>query len=94
MKLEIERSGGFAGLTKTITVDTNDLPRDMATKIEKYIVTKLIKGSSLPMKKKEVADSFFYKISGHIGKEQKQLYFNDFDIDKEIRVVLNHLFKY
>ncbi len=37
MKIEIERSGGFAGIIKKITMDTENLPKDMAKDIEKNI---------------------------------------------------------
>ena len=37
MKIEIERSGGFAGIIKKITMDTENLPKDMANDIEKNI---------------------------------------------------------
>ncbi len=35
MRIEVRRSGGFAGMTRTFAVDTAQLPRERAERIER-----------------------------------------------------------
>lgn len=95
MKLEIERSGGFAGLTKKITVDTEDLPREIADNIKKHLDdSSLLKSSPLPMsKKKRFADSYFYRICGKLGKRQQEIKFNESEVNDELKFFIDYIFK-
>ena len=94
MKIEIERSGGFAGLTKTITVDTEDLPSEMAGNIKKHLADTKSKSSSTVMsKKKRVADSYFYRISGQLGKKKQEIELNESDVDDELKFFIDYVFR-
>jgi Emfourin len=94
MKIEIERSGGFAGLTKTITVDTEDLPSEMADNIKKHLADTKSKSSSTVMsKKKRVADSYFYRISGQLGKKKQEIELNESDVDDELKFFIDYVFR-
>lgn len=93
MKIEIERSGGFAGLIKTITVDTKNLPECMANNIEKHFSEiRLFNRASNTMKNR-IADCYFYKISTKVGNRKQEIKFDEFNADKELKKVVNYLFK-
>lgn len=93
MMIKIERSGGFAGITKTITVDTEKLPNDIANRIEKHMTqTKL--SSRLPHRMKTgMADCYYYKISTKTTAKKKEIEFGEFEVDKELRATVNFLFQ-
>jgi hypothetical protein len=93
MIIKIERSGGFAGITKTITVDTEKLPKDIANRIEKHMTqTKLPSRLSRRMKT-SMADCYYYKISTKPTAKKKEIEFGEFEVDKELRATVNFLFQ-
>ena len=93
MKLEIERSGGFAGLTKKVTVDTEELPNEMALRIIKYLDGAKSKSPSpLMSKNKRIPDSYFYRISSKLGNK-KEVEFNEFEVDDELKIFIDYVFK-
>ena len=68
MKIEIERSGGFAGIIKKITIDTENLPKDVAKDIEIHITKTKLTNRLSNASKRRVADCYYYKISTRQGK--------------------------
>lgn len=93
MKLEIERSGGFAGLTKKVTVDTKDLPNEMVVSIIKYLDSAKSKSPSPIMSKnKRIPDSYFYRISSKLGNK-KEVEFNESELDDILKVFIDYVFK-
>ncbi len=91
--IKIERSGGFAGITKTITLDTEKLPKDIANRIEKHMTqTKLI-SRLLHRMKTGMADCYYYKISTKATAKKKEIEIGEFEVDKELRATLNFLFQ-
>ena len=95
MKIEIERSGGFAGITKTITVDTENLPKRMASTLETYFSKTIStdRAANTIYKKSNVADCYCYKISSQSKKMKQEIEFSEFDIDKELKLAVNYIFK-
>jgi hypothetical protein len=93
MKIQIERSGGFTGIIKKITVDTENLPKDIANNIEKNLSKTKLANRLTYNKKSRVPDCYYYKISTHRGKNKQNIEFSEFDIDKELRTMVNSLFK-
>lgn len=93
MKIEIERSGGFTGIIKKITMDTETLPKNMANDIEKKLFKAKLANRLSYTTKRRVPDSYYYKISSHVGKHTQKIEFSEFDIDNELRTMVNFLFK-
>lgn len=93
MKIEIERSGGFTGIIKKITVDTENLPKDMANNIEKNLSKTRLANRLMYTTKSRIPDCYYYKISTHQGKNKQKIEFSEFGIDKELRKMVNSLFK-
>jgi Emfourin len=95
MKINIERSGGFAGMVKTMTVDTDDLPKGIASSVEGCF-SRLIKTDSMPKNMRRgglPADTYSYKIISVSGKGKQEIRFNELDIDQELKLAVNFLFQ-
>ena len=92
MKIEIERSGGFAGFTRGIIVESKDLPRSLAKLLEQSLANKK---PSVPLtsNKNKSADCYHFKVSNCEGKKKIDIEFNELDLDKELRSLMNNLFK-
>ena len=95
MKIEIERSGGFAGIRKVIAIDTDKLPKSMASRIETYFSRQVDPKATYKTvtKKSNVADCYCYKISSQSKKMKQEIEFSEFDIDKELKLAVNYIFK-
>lgn len=93
MKIEIERSGGFAGIVRKITIDTENLPKDMIDIIEKNLSKTKLTNRLSSDSKRRVPDCYYYKISTEERKSIHKIEFGEFDIDNELRRIINSLFK-
>jgi hypothetical protein len=95
MKIRVERSGGFTGITKTLTLETEDLPKDINGIIERCFSevipsdtpTRSIRG------KGSSPDTYSYKITNQGDKKKKEIEFNELNGDKHLRLAMNYLFK-
>ena len=93
MKIEIERSGGFSGISKTIRFDTENLPKHIAHNLASHL-SKARLSKRLPnIMKSRAADCYRYKISTHMGTKKQEIVFSEFEIDQEFRTTVNYLFK-
>ena len=66
MRIHFERTGGFAGMTTSTTVDTSSLPSDEAHKVEDLVQQANIPNTSTTTEnspKRGAADYFTYKIT-------------------------------
>jgi hypothetical protein len=64
MKIYLERSGGFAGILITVSVDTSLVPSEQAGQIQEMVEdANFFNLSSLPQPKSGPADYFTYKIT-------------------------------
>jgi hypothetical protein len=84
MIIRVERSGGFAGVTKCSEMDYNDLPASMKT-----MLTRLISGDSesfTPLKSvpRGAADHYSYKITIDDGTTQRVIACNQYNIPNNL----------
>jgi hypothetical protein len=94
MKIDLERSGGFAGITKRITIDTIDLPEDIRTKLETFFSQSIdLHKQRIMGKKNKTPDCYSYKMSGHKGNSTQEVVFGEFEVDKALKSAINYLFK-
>jgi hypothetical protein len=91
MKIEIERSGGFAGIIKRVKIDTKTLPKDLASNVEKHLLENKVNDKPPQTMKSKMADCYYYKISGSIGNSKKQIEFSEFGADKEIKRLIDYV---
>lgn len=93
MKIEIERSGGLAGITKKITVDTENLPKDIQNGIEQQLTKTKLDNRTSNILKRATPDCYFYKISTQMGNRKRKMVFSEFEVDKDLRGAINNLLK-
>lgn len=92
MKIELERSGGFTGISKRVTVDTKKLPKNLAKRLESYLINNTEKQQKPGHKMKyRLADCYTYKISGQIGAGKVELNFNEFELTKDLKSAVNYI---
>lgn len=95
MKIDLERSGGIAGITKTIAVDTNDLPEHIRKKLEAFfsLSGSLQRQRLMGKKKKNITrDCYSYKLSAYLANKKEEVVFGELDIDKALRSAIRDLF--
>jgi hypothetical protein len=73
MKINFERSGGFAGLLTTLSVDTSSLPSEQAAQIQNMVehANFFNPSSAPPPPKGGPADYYKYKITVETEDERK-----------------------
>jgi hypothetical protein len=98
LKIEVEKSGGFAGIIKKVKVDTERLTevegdhvKRMARKCDfRSIRNKNKNKDKIP---RGSADYVVYRISIVDGKKRFHTECNDFTIDKTLRTLINYLLR-
>lgn len=95
MKIEVERTGGFAGIRKLVTLDTDSLPKNVARIIEGQfsIPIHLKRMSKTATRKTSRADYYCYRISDVTEKKRQVFEVTEFDIDRELKSAVNYIFK-
>ena len=93
MKIRIERSGGFAGISLFKEMDTEELPPSLVRMAKKIIEDKKI--SSLPIKShpRGSADHYTYKISIQDGTNLRVIECNQFTIGDDLRSLVRYVEK-
>lgn len=91
MKIKLEQSGGFAGISSTKEQDTNKLP----TSAQK-IVRELLDGKELSLSKsstrpKGAADHYTYRITIHDGKRSRVIECNELDMDIGVKSLVDYI---
>jgi hypothetical protein len=94
-RIYFERSGGFAGISISTTVDTQSLPPDEAHRLQgmidnakEFFDLKTPLQSSLP---KRATDFFKYKITIETEEKQKTVETNDTNMPSELRPLISYL---
>ena len=92
MIIKVERSGGLVGLHTSTEIDAKDLPPQLVTKARKIMKAKV---SLLPLKTKPIgsADHYSFKISIHDGKRRKVFECTQYDIDDDLKSLVNYIEK-
>lgn len=91
--IRIERSGGFAGVSKFSEIDSKYLPSDLRTKARK--IAENLKSSPFQFKvtKSGPADYYNYKIFLGEGKDQLVIECNENNIQSELRSLVKYIEK-
>ena len=99
MKVYLERSGGFAGMVTSTTVDTQTLSPDKAHEIQNLIEDSHF--FELPSKppqsskvKKGAADYFTYKITVQDDKREHLVQLNDINMEPNIKPLVDFLIRH
>lgn len=98
MKIELEKSGGFAGIIKKVEVDTDNLDELQRHRIKRLLEECTSYSAKYKSKNKMIpkgsADYTVYKISIIDGKKIVNVEFNEHTIGASVRDLINQLMRY
>jgi hypothetical protein len=95
LKIEIEKSGGFAGIIKKAEIDTDNLDKSKRNRVKQLIEECTIHSGNYTNKNKTLpkgsADYIVYKISIIDGKRIVKVEFNEYTADASLMDLVNQL---
>jgi len=99
MKVYLERSGGFAGMVTSTSVDTQLLPPNEAKEIQRLIENShFFEFPSQPPQSskttKGAADYFTYKITVQDDKREHSVQLNDINMEPNIKPLIDFLIRH
>jgi hypothetical protein len=99
MKVYLERSGGFAGMVTSASLDTQTLPPNEAHEIQNLIENSYFfeLPSNPPQSsktKKGAADYFTYKITVQDDKREHLVQLNDINMEPNIKPLVDFLIRH
>ncbi len=95
MLILLERTGGFAGMRKEVTLDTETLPSEEARKLQEMVDTAGF--FNLPEKfpaPKRGADYFLYRLTVDSGGNKHTVEVSDPAVPATLRPLIQSLMKY
>lgn len=93
MKIKVERSGGFAGISSSNEMDTNKLPRSLEDKVKELLGKKQLPFAKALTRPKGAADYLNYKITIRNGKEDHVIECNDLEMDSSMKSLVSYIQK-
>lgn len=92
MRIELRRTGGFAGLTREVSLDTADLAREQATELEGMAAEADLPAISAgrPSPSRGV-DRFTYDLTVEDGEQRHQVQVGDGAIPATLKPLLDRL---
>ncbi len=94
MKINIERSGGFAGLNNTFSADESELASSQVDQIKALLKnSKSFDPTSSPLPKKGAADYFTYKITIQDDDQTHTVNTTDVTMPPELRTIVDLVLK-
>ncbi len=96
IRVEVDRSGGFAGRTKHATVDSASLPaeqaRELAELVERADLPTLVERTAAePPGPGRGADRFTYDLTVHRGDQSHRLSLPESAVPPELAPLLSHV---
>ena len=93
MKIKVEQSGGFAGITSRHEIDTDKVPPSIEGTIKN-----LLEGKKSPLpfslsRPKGSADYLSYKITIQNGMKSRVIECNEFGMDKSVKSLISYVQK-
>jgi hypothetical protein len=97
LKIILERSGGILGSVSSQTIETKNLTKSRATKVEELLSNsnffKLSSVRSIPASQKGAADYYTYNITVEDGGQKHSVTCTDLAMTKELRELISSLSK-
>ena len=89
VQVEFRRSGGFAGIDMTATVDASELPTEQAETLTELVAQPPVAAKASPAH--GVADQFSYEVTLRDGQRTRTLHWTDADAPDDVRPILASL---
>ena len=89
VQVEFRRSGGFAGIDMTATVDASELPTEQAETLSQLVAKPPVGAKASPAH--GAADQFSYEVTLRDGQQTRTLHWSEADVPDDVRPVLASL---
>lgn len=93
MKIRIERSGGFAGMSSSNELDSDMLPPSIESTVRELLEKKKLPRAKGLGRRIGSADYLSYKISIHDGNKQHVIQCNELEMDSNVKSLVNYIKK-
>jgi hypothetical protein len=87
--VEFRRSGGFAGIDMTATVDASELPTEQAELLTQLMTQRPVAPAAGAAP--GAADQFSYDVTLHDGQRTRTLHWTEAEVPDEVKPVLTSL---
>jgi hypothetical protein len=91
MQVSLERSGGFTGISLSITVDTATLPPDQATQLDHLVKTADFFNLPTTIDSPTQPDRFQYQVSVQEGDRQHTVMIRETAVPANLKPLINWL---
>jgi hypothetical protein len=91
MKIDFERTGGFAGLRLAVSVDVDNLPDQEAQALRKLVNDADFFNFSDAHPGKAVPDSFQYKVTIENNQQKRTVQVGDMSVPDKLRPLIDDL---
>jgi hypothetical protein len=89
--IRVERTGGFAGMSKRSEINTDNLPPSLETTVKKMMTSTKIPPLVLKSTPIGAADHYIYKISIKDGANENILEFNQYNIQDDFKSLIKYV---
>jgi hypothetical protein len=98
VKVKVERSGGFAGISSSNEMDVDNLPPSIEGAVRALLDSRTKNGEKLPARKilrrpKGAADHLNYKITIQTGEKDHVIECDEFDMNSNLKSLVNYVQK-
>jgi hypothetical protein len=93
MKIKLERSGGFAGITSSNEMDTDKLPSSLQNTVKDLLDKKELSITKDLRRPKGAADYLNYTITIQDGKKDHVIECNEFNMDSTVKSLISFVQK-
>lgn len=91
MRIEFQRSGGFAGLRLSAAVDTDRLPADEANELARIVDAAGFFGLPATLKSTQGADQFTYRLTIEAGDRRHTVEVSESAVPDSLRPLIQRL---
>jgi hypothetical protein len=92
VRLELRRSGGFAGIVRSASVDTADLPAEEADELAGLLERSgVLRGGGPPARSPGTPDRFRYRLIVERHEERREVAFGEEMMGPELRALVERL---
>jgi len=94
VKVKIERSGGFTGLTRSYEVESDDLPSPLVARLKKVMKNDYLSSPNLRFAPKGSADFQTYKITIEDGSNSRVIECSEHNIQDNLKTLVKYVEKH
>jgi hypothetical protein len=94
VRIKVERTGGFAGISKYSEIDSKNLPSSIKTDLINLVNENKKIPNSVKLVPKGAADHFTYRITINDGSKQRVIVCDQYTINTSLRSLVTYVEKH